>query len=96
MNKILSVNEWKREMKDINDPTLLATSNYLVKNNILENKSATLTEDQIKNIPTLIFDLRKAAECHKIVRRDIQNFIKPGVKLLDICNDFIIDLVTLT
>lgn len=86
MNKIISVNEWKREMKDINDPTLLTTSNYLIKNGILEDKSMELTKDQIENTPISIYDLRKAAECHKIVRRNIQKFIQPGVSLLDICN----------
>ncbi len=34
----------------------------------------------------IINDLRKAAECHKIVRYQLQNYIKPGMKIFDICN----------
>ena len=85
MSKMISVNEWKRDMLDINDPSLLTTSNYLIKDSSMENISMTLTEDQI-NTSTSLCDLRKAAECHKIVRRDIQSFIKPGVKFLDVCS----------
>lgn len=33
-----------------------------------------------------IMDLRKGAECHKMVRCQLQNFIKPGKKIYDICN----------
>lgn len=31
-------------------------------------------------------DLRKAAECHRQVRKYAQSFIKPGMKLIDICD----------
>ena len=31
--------------------------------------------------------LRKAAECHRQVRRHAQSFIKPGMKMMDICNE---------
>jgi len=85
-SEIISVKKWSRDMKDINDPAVQTTSNYLIRDHVMEDKSATLTEDQIKNTPVAIYDLRRAAECHKTVRRDIQSFIKPGVKLLDICN----------
>ena len=30
-------------------------------------------------------DLRKAAECHRQVRKYAQTFMRPGVKLIDIC-----------
>ncbi len=33
-----------------------------------------------------IYDIRKAAECHKLVRYQLQNYIKPGMKIFDICN----------
>ena len=33
-----------------------------------------------------IQDLRKAGECHKKVRYELQNYIKPGMRVLDICN----------
>lgn len=86
MAKIVSINEWRHELRDINDPEVLTTFNFLVKNHILEDKSGELTKEKKSNVPALIYDLRKAAECHRIVRKDIQSFIQPGVKLLDICN----------
>lgn len=33
-----------------------------------------------------LYDLRRAAEIHKTVRRNVQDWIKPGVKLVDICD----------
>ena len=33
-----------------------------------------------------IQDLRKAAECHRQVRKWAQSYIRPGMKLFDICN----------
>ena len=33
-----------------------------------------------------VSDLRKAAECHRQVRKMAQGMIKPGMKLIDICN----------
>jgi len=32
-------------------------------------------------------DLRKAAECHRQVRKHAQRIIKPGMKIMDICNE---------
>lgn len=31
-------------------------------------------------------DLRKAAECHRQTRKMAQKMMRPGVKLMDICN----------
>lgn len=33
----------------------------------------------------VINELRKGGECHKMVRNQIQNFVKPGMKIYDIC-----------
>lgn len=33
----------------------------------------------------IINDLRRGAECHKLVRNQLQNYIKPGMKIYDIC-----------
>jgi len=38
-----------------------------------------LHEDSIQN-------LRKAAECHRTVRKWVQSYMRPGRKLIDICN----------
>lgn len=32
-------------------------------------------------------DVRKAAECHRQVRKHAQRIIKPGMKIMDICNE---------
>ncbi len=37
------------------------------------------------NADDMIQDLRKAAECHRQVRKYAQSIIRPGVKLIDIC-----------
>jgi methionyl aminopeptidase len=92
MNKIISVKQWKRNMRDINDPLVQKTSNCYIKSGTLE-PIRLLTDEEIKSTPQKIFDLRKAAECHKIVRRNAQNFIKPGMKILDICNKIEADIV---
>ena len=39
-----------------------------------------------ENVSTKIKDLRNASECHKQIRKDIQNTIKPGMKILDVCD----------
>jgi methionine aminopeptidase type II len=49
-----------------------------------------INKDINKNIKLsnsdMINELRKAAECHKMVRYQLQNYIKPGMKIYDICN----------
>lgn len=35
---------------------------------------------------TQVNDLRKAAECHRQTRKMAQKMMRPGVKLMDICN----------
>lgn len=32
-------------------------------------------------------DIRRAAEVHRQVRKYMKNFIKPGMKLIDICEE---------
>jgi methionyl aminopeptidase len=49
-------------------------------NNKSIEKSTNITNSDI------IMDIRKAAECHKMVRYQLQNYIKPGMKIFDICN----------
>jgi len=70
---MIGVNKWTREMKNIND-----TSLFTIDIDTAHNNSETK--------PQKIYDLRRAAECHKIARRHIQEIIKPGMKLLDIVN----------
>ena len=58
----------------------------------LDNKKI---KNLAKDIPVSIYDLRKAAECHKIVRKNIQNYIKPGIKIFDICEKIENDIVNI-
>lgn len=37
------------------------------------------------NLTEILYNTKKAANIHKSVRKELQNFIKPGVKLVDIC-----------
>jgi methionyl aminopeptidase len=30
-------------------------------------------------------DMRRSAECHKLVRRDLHSILRPGVKIIDVC-----------
>jgi methionyl aminopeptidase len=80
-----------------NPPTLRVDEQYPDKNfpkgeefqypgkNAFRTTSAELREkeklmdDQIKN-------LRKAAECHRQVRKWVQSYAKPGVKLIELCD----------
>ena len=32
-----------------------------------------------------ITDLREAAEIHRLVRADVQRFVRPGMRMVDIC-----------
>ena len=89
---MISVKEWKREMRTLDEaeripnliwPNLPIREALKIRNP--EVVPVVLTEDQMKDTPRSIYDLRRAAECHKIARRNIQQYIKPGVKLLDIC-----------
>ena len=41
--------------------------------------------DRDKLHASKVADLRKAAECHRQVRKMAQAYMKPGVKLVDIC-----------
>lgn len=43
-------------------------------------------KDKDRLYESQINDLRKAAECHRQVRKYAQTFIRPGMKLIDICN----------
>ena len=37
------------------------------------------------NLTEIIENTKKAADIHKKVRKELQDFIKPGIKLIDIC-----------
>jgi methionyl aminopeptidase len=50
-----------------------------------ETLDAMTNFDDSKSV-SYIRDLRQAADCHRIVRKHIQDVIKPGMKILDICN----------
>lgn len=75
------LNEWKSEPVNFKDTSLLPNMTYAYNN----------TLDPIKvspdiSIPMKIFDMRKAAEVHRQVRRYVQNELTPGMSYLNICN----------
>jgi len=43
-------------------------------------------KEKDKLLDDTIQNLRKAAECHRLVRKWTQSYMRPGVKLIDICN----------
>lgn len=67
---MISVKKWERDMRTLDEGAKVE--------NLVIGKS-------IEKPAEMIYDLRRAAECHKIVRRNIQEYVKPGLKLLDIC-----------
>jgi methionyl aminopeptidase len=89
MNKLIVLNEWKRDMKSIKDKFL--ESNIILNYDVKGSKEIVVNKDQL----TFIYDIRKAAEVHKIVRRDLQEYISnigPGIKILDIANKIETDI----
>ncbi len=64
-------------------------SNNLYPANLVCNYDQTLTPNILATntiVDEPIYNLRRAAECHRQVRRHIQSIIKPNMKIFDICN----------
>ena len=79
---ILSLGKWKKEPLDINSKSFDA--------NLMLSYDKTLEplkdyDDKNKDLKK-IYDMRRGAECHRQVRRYIQEKIRPGMSLLDISN----------
>lgn len=78
---MINIKTWNRKNFSLNKQKYQPTNTY--------NYDKTLklynSFDDSKS-PAYIYDLRKAAECHKMVRKYIENIIKPDMKILDICN----------
>lgn len=75
------LNKWHTAPKMIDD--------YMGQN-IVFGYDKSLNGKQISNdlcIPQKIYDLRKAAEIHKRVRRHIQSILRPGMLYTEICNE---------
>ena len=90
MTNIISVKKWARPMKTLdegtNTPNLILPHKLSKSMKIDDIEPISITDSQSECTSQPIFDLRRAAECHKIVRRNIQDYIKPGVSILEICN----------
>jgi len=56
-----------------------------------ENHTHRISDAELAAKEQLTFndlnDLRKAAECHRQVRKHAQRYIQPGMKIMDICNE---------
>jgi len=57
---------------------------YKLENSFRTSSAEMRQKDQL--MEGAIQDLRKAAECHRQVRKWAQSYIRPGMKLFDICN----------
>jgi methionyl aminopeptidase len=55
-----------------------------VGNNSFRTSSAELREKE-KLMETEIQNLRKAAECHRQVRKWVEGYVRPGIKLIELC-----------
>jgi methionyl aminopeptidase len=89
---IISIKKWERKMFTLVEAEKI--QNMTINNDHLNEKKVSnmydcYDDDRLE----MIYDLRRAAECHKIVRRKIQDFIKPGVKILDVCKKIEKDIV---
>ncbi len=75
INNFKNKNNFQNLNNDYFDPclTLGHFNSYFDYNNV------KLSNSEIIN------DLRKGAECHKMVRNQLQNYVKPGMKIYDIC-----------
>lgn len=78
---MITVQKWNRKNFSLNKESYKPT--------MILNYDKTLKSihnfDDAKS-PNYIYDLRRAAECHKMVRKYIQGILKPDMKILDICN----------
>lgn len=70
------------------------TNKFLTNGTHFPPKYIFSNDDKLKNIqsfndepsPNFLQDLRKAGECHRAVRKYVQSYIKPNIKITDICN----------
>ncbi|ARF08899.1 metallopeptidase family M24 [Catovirus CTV1] len=88
---MILINSWNNTNLNLNkkkyQPTLVY--NYDKTTNLKTDFNDSKSVDYIH-------DLRRAAECHRIVRKHIQNIIKPGMRIFDICNLIESKIVELT
>jgi len=75
---LVNLGKWTKKIDDYN----LATKSHML---LDYNKSLDLIEDKGDPLKK-IFDLRKAAEVHRQVRRSLQAILKPGISFMDIAN----------
>ena len=77
MSKILNLGEWKdHQFLPLNLDCYTANPTY---------KHGTLEEIDNNETSNRITDMRKAAEAHRIVRKHIQDTLKPGVNIETFC-----------
>ena len=78
---MISINNFKdkKDFQDLNNTNFKPCLTLGHFNSTLDTEKIEFSNSQIIN------DLRKAGECHKLVRNQLQNYIKPGMKIFDIC-----------
>lgn len=96
MTKLVNIGEYKRNMIDYHNainPNFIIPSNADRKLKLFDIKNMNSVSDIQIDESSYVSDLRKAAEVHKTVRRRIQEYLKPNVKIIDICNKIENDIV---
>lgn len=95
MSKLISLGRWERKLRNPVDQYVVDTANLIIRNPGIKSDDPDtkrpIFDTEIHNIR--IQDLRKAAECHRQARRNIQQILKPGIRLLDICTGIEDDIV---
>jgi methionine aminopeptidase type II len=94
-NKLIVLGEWKRNMRSENDIRNVDNNKWKESNVVFDYSGKNSIKKNVleTDTPTFIYDIRRAAEVHKIVRKNIQSYIKPGVKILDVANKIENDIV---
>jgi len=60
-------------------------SDYVLENSFRTSSAEMRQKDQL--MEGALNDMRKAAECHRQVRKWVQSVVKPGIKLYDLCEN---------
>lgn len=95
--KFVVLNEWKRPMISIDNIQNMSNNDIWKKNNQIlkytNNLNNNLNNEINNESETFIYDIRRAAEVHKIVRKNVQDYVKPGIKIIDVCNKIESDII---
>lgn len=80
----------KKQLRNINKWTnsFMGVHELMYPSNLSLKYDKTLNPERVSgdlSVSERVRDMRRAAECHRQARRHIQPLIKPGIKLIDLC-----------